>query len=62
VFALGARQRPATGMFARQFIQGGVQFARFECFANLDLLPAFPPVGAGIGEDILRLRLRFPLR
>jgi hypothetical protein len=47
----------ATG----QFIKGGIQFARFEGFANLDLLPAIPPVGAGIIENILPLGVGLPL-
>jgi hypothetical protein len=32
-----------------------------ELFARLDLLSAFPPVGTGVGEDILRHLLRLAL-
>jgi hypothetical protein len=49
-------------MAAGQFIQGGIQFTRLEGFAGLDLLPAFPPVGAGVIEYILRLWFGLSLR
>jgi hypothetical protein len=41
----------ATG----QFVQGCIEFARLEGVTNFDPLPAFPPVGAGVVEDILLL-------
>jgi len=43
-------------MFAGQFVERGVELARAEGFAGLDLLPAFPPVGVGVREDVLLLR------
>jgi hypothetical protein len=49
-------------MAAGQFIQGGIKFARLEGFADFDLLPTFPPVGAGVVKDILRLGFRLSLR
>ena len=48
-------------MAAGQFVEGGIQFARFEGFSDLYLLAAFPPVCAGVVEDILLLRLRLSL-
>jgi hypothetical protein len=42
-------------MAAGQFIQGGIQFTRLEGFTDFDFLPAIPPVGTGVVEDILRL-------
>jgi hypothetical protein len=48
-------------MAAGQFIKGGIELARLEGFANLDLLPAFPPVGAGIVEHVLLLRFGLAL-
>jgi hypothetical protein len=43
-------------MFAGQFVKWGIQLARLELLARLDLLSAFPPVGAGVRKHIL-LRL-----
>jgi len=48
-------------MAAGQFVERGIQFARFEGFANLYFLAAFPPICAGVVEDILLLRLRLSL-
>ena len=56
MLSLGAGQRSASGVLPGQFVERGVEFARREGFARLDLLAAFPPVGVGVGEDILLLR------
>ena len=48
-------------MAAGQFVKGGIQLARLEGFADLYLLPAFPPVCTGVVEDILLLWLGLPL-
>ena len=48
-------------MAAGQLIQGGIQLARLEGFADFYLLPAFPPVCAGVVEDILLLRFGLSL-
>jgi len=48
-------------MAAGQFVEGRVQFARLEGFANFDLLPAIPPVGAGSIENVLLVRFRLSL-
>jgi len=48
-------------MAAGQFVEGGIQFARLEGFAYFNLLPAFPPVCAGVIKDVLLLRLRLSL-
>ena len=48
-------------MAAGQFVEGGIQFARLEGFSDLYLLAAFPPVCAGVVEDILLLRLGLSL-
>jgi hypothetical protein len=45
-------------MLAGQFIERGIQLARLKLLARLDLLSAFPPVGAGVGEYILLRLLR----
>ena len=55
VLALGLGQRTAAGMLAGQFVERGVELARAEGFSRLDLLPAFPPVGVGVREDVLLL-------
>jgi hypothetical protein len=49
-------------MAAGQFVQGGIQFTRLEGFTGFDLLPALPPVGAGVIEYILRLWFGLSLR
>jgi hypothetical protein len=41
-------------MFACQLVKRRIQFARLELLAGLYFLPAFPPVGAGVGEHVLR--------
>jgi len=56
VLALGVGERTAPGVLAGQFIERGVELAGQEGLAGLDLLPAFPPVGVGVREDILLLR------
>jgi len=48
-------------MAAGQFVEGGIQFARLESFANFYFLATFPPVCAGVVKDILLLRLRLSL-
>jgi len=48
-------------MAAGQFIQGSIEFARLEGFADFDLLPTIPPVSAGVIEYILLLRIGLSL-
>ena len=48
-------------MAAGQFIERGIQFARLKGFADLYFLAAFPPVRAGVVEDILLLWLGLSL-
>ena len=62
MLAFGAGQGSPTCMATSQFVQGGIEFAWLESFANFNLLPAFPPVGADVIEYILRLWLGLSLR
>ncbi|MFZ5911548.1 MAG: hypothetical protein ACOYYU_16160 [Chloroflexota bacterium] len=48
-------------MAAGQFVERRVQFARLEGFADFDLLPAVPPVGAGGIEYVLSVWFRLTL-
>jgi hypothetical protein len=48
-------------MAAGQFIQGGIQFAWLKGIADFNLLPALPPIGAGVIEYVLRLWLGLSL-
>jgi hypothetical protein len=48
-------------LLASQFVQRRVEAARLEGLARFDLLPAFPPLGVGVREDILRGWLRRPV-
>jgi hypothetical protein len=47
-------------MVAGQFIERGIQFARFKGFTNLDLFPTVPPVGIlAVENRLLWGRFRF---
>jgi hypothetical protein len=58
VLALGLRQRAASGLFAGELVERGVQPARPKGLPGLDLLAAVPPLGVRVREDILRRGLR----
>ena len=45
-------------MLACQLVERRVEAARLERLTGLDLLTAFPPLGIGVRENILRGRLR----
>ena len=54
--AVGASERTAAPLIARQFIEWGVELAGVELLARLYVLPAFPPIrvlmarlGLGLG-------------
>jgi len=53
VLALGLGQRTPTRLFSSEFVEGGIQFARLEGLASLDLLPALPPVRVGACKNFL---------
>ena len=56
-FAIRLGAGTASGMFTSQFIKRGLEFARVEFSARLDLFPAIPPVCIAIIEYILRSRV-----
>jgi len=51
-FAVGLGARTATAVIAHNLIQRGIQAARRESLANLDLLAPLPPIGIVLVEDI----------
>ena len=60
-FPFSMRARSAPGMMAGQFVEGGIEYARFKSLADLDLFTAVPPVSILWTEDSL-LGGRFGIR
>ncbi len=54
--ALGVGARAAPGVLAGQLVERGVELARVEGLADLDLLAAVPPVGVLVVENRLLRR------